>query len=330
MSQNFSNYTTTGTQSGCGCGQTQQSCCPPPKDHCPPVEATEEENVCGAQESEETCACRDSLAAALQLLCSGDLPALIDFNRFAFLTDNFLIGAYLVCPCGQTGTYDNLADTLTGSFNRFTPCSCELIDVSGTVYGPTPYYRPQTVANLFTVIGENLDGVDDAQGFINSVNALAARIDPDSADYRPELLNAFLPLLGACSCPNLSISEVSLCALSAIAFESSGTTAEQQACNYQAAKQSLLQILRPKCPPPCKPCRPPRPKPCTVPPCCENKGILSSMDRCGMAHTVSLTAGNLLLVGATLLGTIGNALILSNDTENRFYFVCTEQVEFIG
>ena len=49
-----------------------------------------------------------------------------------------------------------------------------------------------------------------------------------------------------------------------------------------------------------------------------------------MAHTVSLTAGNLLLVGATLLGSIGNALILSSDADSRFYIVCTEQVEFIG
>ena len=326
MSSTINNYTTTGSQSGCG----TQSCCAPQQENCRELTAAEQENLCGCEDAEETCACRDSIAAALQLLCSGDLPALVDFNRFAFLTDNFQIGAYLVCPCGQTGTYDNLSDTLTGSFNRFTPCSCELIDVSGTVYGPTPYQSPQTLAAAFTAIGENLDGVDDVQGVINAVNALAQRIDPDNENYRPALLNAFLPLLGACSCPNLSVSEVSLCALRAIAFEPSGTTAEQQAYNYQAAKQSLLQILRPKCPPPCKPCRPPQPKPCRVPPCCENKGILSSMDRCGMAHTVSLTAGNLLLVGATLLGSIGNALILSSDADSRFYIVCTEQVEFIG
>lgn len=328
MSQNTGNYTTTGMQSGCGA--PQQSCCQTPKESCTQNESVQQENTCAAQETEQSCACRDSLAAALQLLCSGDLPALVDFNRFAFLTDNFQIGAYLVCPCGQSGTYDNLSDTLSGTFSRFTPCSCELIDVSGTVYGPTPYYRPQTVANLFTVIGENLDGVDDAQGFINAMDALAARIDPENSEYRPALLRAFLPLLGACSCPNLSVSEVSLCALRAIAFEASGATTEQQTYNYQAAKQTLLQILRPKCPPPCKPCTPPRPKPCTVPQCCENKGILSSMDRCGMAHTVSLTAGNLLLVGATLLGTIGNALILSSDAQSRFYFVCGESVEFIG
>lgn len=322
MSQT-SNYTTTASSSGCGAAQSE---CRTPSCAC---DSAQQEPTC-TQDTEESCACRDSLAAALQLLCSGDLPALVDFNRFAFLTDNFQIGAYLTCPCRQSGTYDNLSDTLTGTFSRFTPCSCELIDVSGAVYGATPYYRPQTVAALFTAIGENLDGTEDTQGVINAVNALAARIDPSSSDYRPELLSAFLPLLGACSCPNLSVSEVSLCSLRAIAFSSAGSTAEQQAYNYQAAKQTLLQILRPKCPPPCKPCTPPRPKPCTVPSCCENKGILSSLDRCGMAHTVSLTAGNLMLVGATLLGTIGNALILSNDAQSRFYFVCAEQVEFIG
>ena len=322
MSNNcFGNYTTTGSAASCGCAQPAQSECACAQ----PAPETGAET-----ESTDTCACRDSLAAALQLLCGGDLPALIDFNRFAFLTSNYLIGANLVCPCGQTGTYDNLADTLTGSFNRFTPCSCELIDVSGPIYGTTPYYRPQTVANLFTVMSENLDDVDDAQGTINALAALAARINPDSTDFRPDLLEAFQPLLGACSCPNVNISEVSLCSLRAIAFDAAGATPELQAANYQTAKQILLQILRPKCPPPCQPCRPPRPKPCVVPPGCQNNGILSSMDRCGMAHTVSLTAGNLLLVGGTLLGTIGNTLVLSNDAENRFYFICAEQVEFLG
>lgn len=320
MSNNcFGNYTTTGAAGPSVCNPAPVCCSPaePPE--------TEAEN-----ESTETCSCRDSLAAALQLLCSGDLPALIDFNRFAFLASSYLIGSYLVCPCGQTGTYDNLADTLTGSFNRFTPCSCELIDVSGQVYDAIPYYRPQTVANLFTVMSENLDGVEDAQGTINALAALAARIDPGSADFRPDLLEAFQPLLGACSCPNVSISEVSLCALDAIAFDAAGATPEQQAASYQAAKQTLLQILRPKCPPPCHPCQPPKPKPCVVPPNCRNNGILSSMDRCGMAHTVSLTAGNLLLVGASLLGSIGNTLVLSNDADGRFYFICSEKIEFIS
>lgn len=317
----FGNYTTT-AGSSCGCTQPQE-----PKS-CTCAEETQATQP--ETEGTEACPCRDSLAAALQLLCGGDLPALVDFNRFAFLTGNYLIGSYLVCPCGQTGTYDNLADTLSGTFNRFTPCSCELIDVSGQVYDAIPYYRPQTVANLFTVMSENLDGVEDAQGVINALTALAARINPDSEDYRPDLLEAFQPLLGACSCPNVNISEVSLCSLDAIAFESAGATAEQQAVNYQTAKQILLQILRPKCPPPCRPCQPPRPKPCVVPCNCQNNGILSSMDRCGMAHTVSLTAGHLLLVGATLLGTIGNTLILSNDAENRFYFICAEKVEFLS
>ena len=334
MSQPFNNYTTTGSRQGCVCGaQTSQpsSCgCQSETDYCPDTEAEQDLDPCGREEEEATCPCRDSLAAALQLLCSGDLPALIDFNRFAFLTDNFLIGTYLECPCGQTGTYDNLGDLFTGSFNRFTPCSCDLIDVSGPVFDPSPFYPPQTVSNLFTVLAQNLDGVDDAQGTINSLNALAARIDPDNPDFRPEVFAAFQPLLGACSCPNITVSEVSLCSLSAIAFESAGQTPEQQAYNYQNAKQALLHILRPKCPPPCNPCRPPRPKKCVVPTCCENKGILISMDRCGMSRSVSLTAGNLLLVGGTLLGTIGNALILANDAENRFYFVCADQVEFLG
>lgn len=311
---NNCNYTTTGSQNGC-CVQPEEQTC-----------GCVQENM----DAEASCTCRDAFATALRLLCSGDLVALVDFNRFAFLTSNFLIGTYRTCPCSETAPFDNLADTLTGSFNRFTPCSCELIDVSGPVYDPDEQVDPDVVSTLFLTLSENLDGVTGADGVIAALQAFATRLDPTSADFRPELQAAFLPLLGGCSCPQVDISEVSLCSLSAIAFDAAGATDEVQAANYQALKQLLTQILNPKCPPPCPPCTPPQPQPCVVPCGCENNGILQSFDRCGLARTVSLTAGNLLLVGATLLGAVGDVLVLSNDGENRFYFVCSEQVEFIG
>lgn len=63
MSNNcFGNYTTTGAAG--------PSVCNPAPVCCTPAEPPELE---AENESTETCACRDSLAAALQLLCSGEI-----------------------------------------------------------------------------------------------------------------------------------------------------------------------------------------------------------------------------------------------------------------
>ena len=50
----------------------------------------------------------------------------------------------------------------------------------------------------------------------------------------------------------------------------------------------------------------------------------------GNEHNVAPPGGNLLLVGASLLGSIGNTLVLSNDADGRFYFICSEKIEFIS
>ena len=49
-----------------------------------------------------------------------------------------------------------------------------------------------------------------------------------------------------------------------------------------------------------------------------------------MVQALSLTAGPLLLKDVTLLGAIGSALILANDSARRIYYVCAEDVEFLG
>lgn len=328
MSNTCSNYTTTGS-APCGCVSNAQHF----SGGC--TQGTAEHTSCRCQNSAATenrgknnCACRDAFATALRLLCSGDLTGVVDFGSFAFITSDYLIGSYRTCPCGQTGPYDNLADDLTGSFNRFTPCSCDLIDISGNVYDATPTAELSSVSALFTALSENLDGVSDVDDLIAALAAVADRVNPESANFRPDLAAAFTPLLGGCGCPEISVDEVSLCSLCAIAFEATGTGTVQNA-NYANLKQVLMQMLRPAAPT-CPPCAPPQPQPCTIPAGCENTGLLGVLDRCGMIHSLSLTAGPLLLVDVQLLGSIGNVLILANDNDNRIYFVCSDCVEFVG
>ena len=45
---------------------------------------------------------------------------------------------------------------------------------------------------------------------------------------------------------------------------------------------------------------------------------------------MSLTAGLLALQNVTLLGTVGNVLVLCNDADERLYFVCVNSVQFVG
>lgn len=79
-----------------------------------------------------TC-CKRSLREALRLLCSDEISDYVDFDAFAFLTEANAVGA-LPRAMGSNDV-DNLGP-LNGTFRRFTPGTCDLIDVEGTVYTP--------------------------------------------------------------------------------------------------------------------------------------------------------------------------------------------------
>ena len=60
------------------------------------------------------------------------------------------------------------------------------------------------------------------------------------------------------------------------------------------------------------------------------RGMIAPEKLEGLVQALSLTAGPLLLKDVTLLGAIGSALILANDSARRIYYVCAEDVEFLG
>ena len=64
--------------------------------------------------------------------------------------------------------------------------------------------------------------------------------------------------------------------------------------------------------------------------CCCAAGLLSTLAQNNLSRRVSLAAGLLVLQDVALLGTVGNVLVLSNDCDNRLYFVCVNSVQFIG
>jgi len=111
----------------CGCGRPQPDDCDrPPRPDCEERPPRREE-----------CPCRAGLVQGLQMLLRTGLSSLVDFQTFAFVTDDYLVGDTLVPATPVATAYDNLGPELAGSFNRFSPCACDYIDVTGTVYLPT-------------------------------------------------------------------------------------------------------------------------------------------------------------------------------------------------
>ena len=283
-----------------GCGQgpeycQQMICCcrpaPGPNPQPPPVE--------------EGCCCKQSVRAALSLLCDERISTLLDFDTAAFLTGTYTAGTALTdgkhssggragdaaaqaeagagdtgakgrptppkpCPCGGS---DNLG-TLSGSFRRFAPCSCDLLDIDAKLYTP-----------------------------------------------------------GGKSCA-FTASQVNLCQLDAVVIQGADAcaegdlTAEEAAArNFRCVRTLLAQRLSPvgaPCGQTACSCA------CDGRDCCCAAGLLSTLAQNNLSRRVSLTAGLLVLRSVQLLGTVGNVLVLANEANNRLYFVCVNSVQFIG
>jgi len=84
------------------------------------------------------------MADALRLLCGETLGSLVNFDAFFFLTDSLAIGSPLSVPGEDT---DNIADP-DASLRRFSPCNCDLLDISGTAYFAVPGSSPQALEDV--------------------------------------------------------------------------------------------------------------------------------------------------------------------------------------
>lgn len=245
----------------------------------------------------EGCCCKQSFRAALGLLCDSQLSGLLDFDAAAFLTGAYSAGAALTCgkpdnrgpephveapcrpeppaPAEPNRPSDNLGK-LTGSFRRFAPCTCDLLDID---------------AGLYTACGKSC-------GF--------------------------------------TANQVSLCQLDAVVIQGAGAAAkgdlfcgEAAAQNFRCLCDRLAQRLGPagdvctQTPCGCS-CA------CDGRDCCCAAGLLSTLAQNNLSRRVSLTAGLLALKNVTLLGAVGNVLVLCNDADDRLYFVCVNGVQFVG
>ena len=118
--------------------------------------------------------------------------------------------------------------------------------------------------------------------------------------------------------PYFDTDSVRLCSLTAVAFGVSTTTDYPNVdAAYDALAALFYQATHAGCGP--APVAPTKPTPCD-----------RSDDDLAGRGTVSVTAGPLVIGNASVLGEIGDVLILANSEDHLFYFVCRSAVGFIG
>jgi len=110
----------------------------------------------------------------------------------------------------------------------------------------------------------------------------------------------------------IGITQAVLCDLTAIAFDAVDTDTTPNT-NFQTISQVLSQALQPN----------------SIQLPCPASGA-GTLLRSAAARTITLTAGALVLRGVTVLGELGDVLVLANSTDSRFYLVCADRIGFFG
>ncbi len=285
-----------------------------------------EEAFASPERKPHHCCCKESMLKALKLLCDTDLSRFIDFKKFAFLTPSFLVGSKYVVLDPGSDTKDNLAE-LSGEFKRFTAGNCDLIDIHGIAVCNFPLLFSLTeqvehLTELLTRIIQILKKSELSGSLVAVLEELLEALK--IGDFSEALVKAIIDFLTDWFTTLPEVTSVSLCQLEAVAFEAKDSGTSNKA-NFRCAKEYLqarLGNVRPKCGE-CS-CH------CNCDDCCCNSGIIHELLTSNASRTVTLTAGGLTLQEARILGAVGSILVLANEEDERFYFVCADKVQFLG
>lgn len=196
------------------------------------------------------------------------------------------------CPCGED--FRRALDLICGS--RLQP----LVDFSTFAF-VTDFYILGTALGTppdGTAPGDNL--ADPEASFVCGGDSCES-LTVSGELYPPEIEASAL---------TTTVTQVALCQLSAIAFEALAVD-EDATANFQTISQTLGQLLRPHKPQECK-------------------SVAEALASAAAVRASTVTAGPLVVQNSTILGQIGDILVMANATDNRFYFVCAEKIAFIG
>jgi len=108
-----------------------------------------------------------------------------------------------------------------------------------------------------------------------------------------------------------TVTQVALCHLNANAFASVPDAAETPASNFQTLSQTLGQLLRSK-----------KPQDCS--------NIADALTNAAAIRASTVTTGPLVVVNSTIIGQLGDLLVMANSTDSRFYLICANKIDFMG
>ena len=107
-----------------------------------------------------------------------------------------------------------------------------------------------------------------------------------------------------------TVTQAALCRLKAIAFGALAVDGDA-AANFQTISQTLSQILRPQ-----------RPQECGT--------MIDALTSAAAVRTSTVAAGPLVVENSAILGQMGDVLVMANSTDNRFYFLCANKIDYMG
>lgn len=110
----------------------------------------------------------------------------------------------------------------------------------------------------------------------------------------------------------VTVTQVALCRLNAIVFDAAADTVDPTTDNFQTLSQSLGQLLRPQKPQDC------------------GSSLADALTSAAAVRASTVTSGPLIVQNSTIIGQLGDLLVMANSTDSRFYLICANKIDFMG
>ena len=107
-----------------------------------------------------------------------------------------------------------------------------------------------------------------------------------------------------------AVTQAVLCQMKAISFDALAVD-QDAAANFQTISQSLSRFLRPNRTPDCG-------------------TMIDALTGAAAVRTSTVAVGPLVVANSAILGQLDNVLVMANSTDNRFYFICANEIDYIG
>lgn len=181
-------------------------------------------------------------------------------------------------------------------------------------------------------VGGALNAPTDAADNIADAAASFRRFAPCNCDLLDVNGAAYFAAPGGTAALE-SVDQISLCAVRAVAFQllPEAPAEAGRAANltpYQQAVRAIRRTIQAEggATTACGSCT----AHCNCDNCCCNAGILAELSTRNLSRLATLTVGPLVLQNVTVLGSLGSVLVLADETAERFYLVCVNNVEILG